>query len=162
MGVKRKDREAFYYGKRCKKCAYKSHDPEIYAKKVALLNKAREKQTKPIGSRRLHEASKGVFYWVIKVSEKGKWQYEHRAVTNCPKGYHVHHKNENTLDNRLENLEIISASDHQSLHHQIIGKWSKKYDCCIICQTTARRHLSFGQCTACYQRLKYIPSSAAI
>ena len=126
IGIKRADRKAFYYGERCKKCAYKSHDPKVYAGKIAQLNKAREKQIKPIGSRRLHEASKGLFYWVVKVSEHGKWQYEHRVLTNCPKGYHVHHKNEDTLDNRLENLEIISASDHIKHHHQINGKWSKQ------------------------------------
>lgn len=31
-------------------------------------------------------------------------------------GIHIHHKNGNTFDNRLENLESISASEHAKLH----------------------------------------------
>lgn len=46
----------------------------------------------------------------------------HRWVWNCchgviPKGYHIHHKNENKSDNLIENLELIEASRHLSLHY---------------------------------------------
>ena len=33
-------------------------------------------------------------------------------------GCHVHHKNHNRLDNRPENLEVISASEHSHLHYK--------------------------------------------
>lgn len=33
-----------------------------------------------------------------------------------PKGYHIHHKNENKSDNRIENLELIERSRHMSHH----------------------------------------------
>lgn len=32
-------------------------------------------------------------------------------------GCHVHHKNHDTLDNRPENLEVISASEHSHIHY---------------------------------------------
>jgi hypothetical protein len=33
-----------------------------------------------------------------------------------PKKYHIHHKNENKSDNRIENLELMEGSRHRSLH----------------------------------------------
>lgn len=47
--------------------------------------------------------------------------YEHRLVWEqhygeIPKGYHIHHKNGNKLDNRIENLVMISNSEHQKIH----------------------------------------------
>jgi len=35
-----------------------------------------------------------------------------------PKGYHIHHKNDDKSDNRIENLELIEASRHLSFHMQ--------------------------------------------
>lgn len=35
-----------------------------------------------------------------------------------PKGYVVHHINENTLDDRPENLLLLSAKEHSRLHHE--------------------------------------------
>jgi len=41
------------------------------------------------------------------------WEREHGKV---PKGYHVHHKDENKENNELSNLELIEKSRHLSLH----------------------------------------------
>jgi hypothetical protein len=38
--------------------------------------------------------------------------YMHRQIVNAPKGFHVHHKNRNRLDNRKENLQILTAIEH--------------------------------------------------
>ena len=38
-----------------------------------------------------------------------------------PFGYLVHHKNGNRLDNRLDNLEIMSQAEHCQLHRPRLG-----------------------------------------
>lgn len=45
----------------------------------------------------------------------------HRAVWEkhngeIPKGYHVHHKDENRKNNEIENLELLPAGEHMSVH----------------------------------------------
>lgn len=65
---------------------------------------------------------------------------------------HVHHINENRSDNRIENLMVMTASEHISHHHKL-NRWSQKHDCCQSCGTTDRRHDSHGLCRRCnYKR----------
>ena len=33
-----------------------------------------------------------------------------------PKGFHIHHKNHNSTDNRIENLELVEGKEHLSNH----------------------------------------------
>ena len=152
FGVKRKDRNSYYYPTRCEKCVRIPIDPDTTKKRVEYLNQAREKRSKPIGSKRKQQTSPGVFYWQIKVSETGRWPYEHRIVANAPPGSHVHHINGDTLDNRPENLVVMQPKDHMRTHNTINGKWSKLFDSCQSCGTNQKRHLSHGLCTTCYQR----------
>lgn len=62
----------------------------------------------------------GYFYTA---PEKG-YVAMHRAVweaANCPipEGHHVHHKNGDKADNRLENLQMIEGGEHSRLHNRL-------------------------------------------
>ena len=41
---------------------------------------------------------------------------EHNQLTKIPKGYAVHHINEVRTDNRIENLQMMTISEHMKLH----------------------------------------------
>lgn len=76
-------------------------------------------------------------YWIVYVPEhfgcmKTKnyrgWEYEHRYLIEVKIGRKldrfevVHHRNGNKLDNRIENLELMTIAGHTSLHstkHQV-------------------------------------------
>jgi len=99
-------------------------------------------------------------YWVIKVKEIGQWPYEHRLLMEKKlgrkllKNEDVHHLNGDTLDNRLENLQVLTKSEHMRMHSLLPkDQWAKNFDKCIVCKETGRRHLSKGMCTRCYQRV---------
>lgn len=66
---------------------------------------------------------------------------------------HVHHINENTLDDRIENFSLLSHVSHRKNHK--IQSWSKKYPCCQKCGTTEKRHMGRGLCSSCIMREKF-------
>jgi hypothetical protein len=45
--------------------------------------------------------------------------YLHRMITNCPKGFEVHHINGDTLDNRRENLMVLTPKQHTEIHKKL-------------------------------------------
>lgn len=65
----------------------------------------------------------------------GKGIKEHRLIMQKYLGReldsneHVHHKNGDRLDNRIENLKIMTVSEHMRLHRQSIRQPQKKTHC---------------------------------
>ena len=59
----------------------------------------------------------------------GRYQSEHRLVWEAHHGplppgrrWHVHHKNLDRLDNRIENLELLTIHEHSRLHNPQRGR----------------------------------------
>ena len=111
----------------------------------------------PIGSTRLQDTGAGI-YRLIKTAS-GEWKYEHRVVMAEKLGRelepweHIHHKNHDRLDNSLDNLALTTRYAHPTIHFTI-ATWSRVSPQCLDCGTTERRHISFGLCSACYQRAR--------
>ena len=54
-------------------------------------------------------------------ASKGIWGWVHRKVASIvygkiPKGYEVHHKNREKLDNNPDNLQVLSKEEHRKIH----------------------------------------------
>lgn len=94
-----------------------------------------------------------------------KYVYEHILVMEKHLGRYltpnevVHHINEIKTDNRLENLQLMTNSDHIALHGYkskgkpkdiLHGAWSKNFTCCTNCGTISIKHKGNGLCVNCY------------
>lgn len=53
-----------------------------------------------------------------------RWLVERELGFQLPNSIHIHHIDENKLNNNYSNLRLISASEHSTLHHK--GKPKKK------------------------------------
>ncbi len=55
------------------------------------------------------------------ISTKEPKELLHRVIWEeyfgpIPDGYHIHHKDEDKTNNKIDNLELLSASDHHKTH----------------------------------------------
>lgn len=69
----------------------------------------------------------------------------------------VHHRDGNKANNAIENLQIVTPSEHTLLHHPPLNRWSLNYDQCIVCGKHDRPHDGRGHCERCYERLFRAP-----
>ena len=75
-----------------------------------------------------HSHFKGKARWQVHVRATGRPRYESHLVWEARhgrpvrKGYVIHHRNEDPLDNREENLEEMTSAAHNSLHKRQVMK----------------------------------------
>lgn len=77
----------------------------------------------------------GYVWYSFKINNKRKSIFLHRLVYklfcgDIPKGMHIHHKDKNSLNNSLVNLELKEAKQHLREHSQ---KYFDKEVVCPIC-----------------------------
>ena len=89
-----------------------------------------------------HISKEGYKYICVKVDGKSRYYLEHRWLMEQHIGRRlgtdevVHHLNENKLDNRIENLEILSREEHTRMH----AKTAELYKCvCPLCDKEFER-----------------------
>lgn len=66
-------------------------------------------------------------YVTIRNISKNKTYKIHRVIWECvngeiPNGYHIHHIDGNKLNNSIYNLELLSTSEHHTLHNHNMSK----------------------------------------
>lgn len=136
------DKEGRHRGYR--KCL-PGHRPPVTQKAREAWAASREALLKPLGTRRLHAPRTrpdAPRYWVVKVTARGRWKLEHRHLMEQHIGRplrrdeHVHHINGDSLDNRLENLQLLTHREHAQVTGRSIverGKGIWKYPICSEC-----------------------------
>jgi len=57
-------------------------------------------------------------------------------------------------NNDIKNLILLCVKCHNKVHTlKYNNKWSRNYDCCIMCSSTTNTYVSNGICNICYFKL---------
>lgn len=69
----------------------------------------------------------------------------------------VHHVNGDITDNKLENLQVMTRSEHMKEHARLRAtrQWSQQHTCCCCCGSTEIKHKGRGLCALCYRKERY-------
>src|SRR5262245_48196503 len=103
------------------------------------------------------------YVWVRRPDHPDRDRYgyvaEHRLVWweahgPIPDNCVIHHLSGDTLDNRLQNLQMMTRSAHTRLH--MTCGWARKHDCCTACGTTSVPHYARGLCQLCYKLVRKV------
>lgn len=103
----------------------------IYPAKCKVLKAVREQDAD-----KTYNIDRGYIRYVLPF---GRTAFEHVLVVKnsgrkYPKGYVIHHKNENKKDNRSVNLEVLTVRDHSFKHFD-----QKPLNNCVVCGKSYRR-----------------------
>ncbi len=94
------------------------------------------------------------------MAHRWDWEQQNGAI---PAGYDIHHINGNRLDNRLENLQLVSKLEHKRIHsgcEKRDGVWWKPCSQCKEFKPVTKEHWYFkgawplyGRCRPCHIRI---------
>jgi hypothetical protein len=99
--------------------------------KVALVDDMDYERVSQISWRAQHSSTQSTWY---AIKSGNQWESMHRFIMDCPRDKEVDHINHDGLDNRRENLRIVTKSQNAHNRRNVLGysyigyrkKWKAK------------------------------------
>jgi hypothetical protein len=141
----------------CPECSALFHVPPAHVHKRTHCSRACARKNHPKGPE--SKAWRGGYitkegYKLIGLN--GERIPEHRLVMEKELGRQlesheiIHHIDSDPSNKSVDNLQIVSRSEHMKIHALEREQWSLKYTSCINCASTERPHNARGYCKRCY------------